>query len=327
MKSGHLQYLVITPARNEEAFLELTIQSMVSQTVRPFRWLIVSDGSTDRTDEIVARYAAQHNWIELFRMPERKTRDFGGKARCFNTGYRHIKDRPHDVLVSLDADITFVPGYFEFLLDKLTQDSRLGVAGTPFSEEGMTYDYRFSSSDHVSGACQVFRRECFEVIGGYVESKGGGIDVIAVLTARMKGWRTHTFVELTCEHHRPMGSANHRHKLMMNYKLGQRQYCLGFHPLWQLFRSTYQMTRKPYVTAGAALGAGYFWSMLRRIPRPIGPELVAFQRRDQMRRLRKFLHLGSPETLQANMPSPAGPAEKPLARSVAPKESIQSVSK
>ena len=323
MKDNRLQYLVITPARNEEAFLELTIQSMVKQTVHPVRWLIVSDGSTDRTDEIAARYAAQYDWIELHRTPERKTRDFGGKARCINTSYARIKHLPHDVIVSLDADITFDPGYFEFLLGKLDEDPRLGLVGTPFSEDGVTYDYRFSSADHVSGACQVFRRECFESIGGYVESKGGGIDVIAVLTSRMKGWRTHTFVEKTCEHHRPMGSANHRLKITVNYKLGQRQYCLGFHPLWQLFRSVYQTTRKPYVTAGAALFVGYFWAMLRRVPRPISPELVAFQQRDQMRRLRKFLHLGSAKPEEV---LPAGLAQKPVAAAVA-KERIQPVSK
>jgi poly-beta-1,6-N-acetyl-D-glucosamine synthase len=327
MKSGNLRYLVITPARNEEAFLELTIESMVKQRVRPMRWLIVSDGSTDRTEEIVMRHAARHDWIELFRMPERKTRDFGGKARCFNTGYQHIKHLPHDVIVSLDADITFDPAYFEFLLEKLALDSRFGVVGTPFSEDGMTYDYRYSSSDHVSGACQVFRRECFEAIGGYVEAKGGGIDVIAVLTARMKGWRTQTFVEMTCEHHRPMGSANHRDKLTMNFKLGQRQYCLGFHPVWQVFRSVYQMTRKPYITAGAALGAGYFVAMLKRTPRVISPELVAFQQRDQMRRLRSFFHLGSANPPKSNVLSPASPAEKPLAAAGIPKENIQSVQK
>jgi poly-beta-1,6-N-acetyl-D-glucosamine synthase len=298
MKDSQLKYLVITPARNEEAFLELTIQSMLKQTVHPVRWLIVSDGSTDRTDEIVARHAAQHDWIELFRMPERKTRDFGGKARCFNTGYARIKSLPHDVIVSLDADITFDPEYFEFLLGNLEADPRLGIVGTPFAEDGHTYDYRYSSADHVSGACQVFRRECFEVIGGYTEAKGGGIDVIAVLTARLNGWRTHTFIEKTCEHHRPMGSANNRLKITMNYKLGQRQYCLGFHPLWQLFRSVYQMTKKPYVTAGAALAVGYFWALLRRVPRPVSPELVAFQQHDQMRRLRKFLHLGRGESNQ-----------------------------
>jgi poly-beta-1,6-N-acetyl-D-glucosamine synthase len=289
MKTADFQYLLVTPARNEEAFLELTIQSVLKQTVRPARWLIVSDGSTDRTDEIVSRYARQHDWIELFRMPERDTRDFGGKARSFNTGYARIKHLAHDVIASLDADITFDPDYFKFLLGKFSADPQLGLAGTPFSEGGETYDYRFSSADHVSGACQVFRRECLEAIGGYVQSKGGGIDVIAVLTARMKGWHTHTFTEKHCDHHRPMGSANYRSKIMANYQLGQRGYALGFHPVWQVFRSIYQMTRKPYVTAGAALFVGYFCAMVRGMERPASPEVVAFQRRDQMRRLRRFL--------------------------------------
>jgi poly-beta-1,6-N-acetyl-D-glucosamine synthase len=327
MNPTGLKYLLVTAARNEETFLELTIQSVVNQTVRPVRWLIVSDGSTDRTDEIVARHAAQHDWIQLYRMPERQARDFGGKARSFNTGYGLIKNIPHDVIVSLDADITFDPEFFEFLLSRLAQDPQLGIVGAPFSEDGMTYDYRYSSADHVSGACQVFRRECFAVIGGYVEAKGGGIDVIAVLTARMKGWRTHTFVEMTCEHHRPMGSANHSDRLTMNYKLGQRQYCLGFHPLWQLFRSAYQMTRQPYVIAGAALGAGYFAAMLKRVPRLISPELVAFQQRDQMRRLRKFLRLGSADSVETPMPLSAGQAGKSIPAPAIPKENIQAVSK
>ena len=289
-----LHYLLITAAKNEEDFIELTIQSVVKQTIRPVRWLVVSDGSTDRTDEIVAHYAAQHDWIELYRMPERKTRDFGGKVICFNTGYARIKSLPHDVIASLDADITFDPEYFEFLLGKLAGDPKLGLVGTPFAEDGQTYDFRFSSVDHVSGACQVFRRECFEQIGGYTQTKSG-IDVIAVLSARMRGWRTRTFTEKHSDHHRPMGSANNRNKFVVNFKLGQTQYGLGFHPLWQTFRAVYQMARKPYITAGVALFAGYFWAMLRRAKRPVSDELVAFQRRDQMRRLRGFLRLGPRE--------------------------------
>jgi glycosyltransferase involved in cell wall biosynthesis len=303
MKTTGLQYLLITAAKNEEAFIELTIQSVVSQTVRPVRWIIVSDGSTDRTDEIVSRYAAKHDWIELYRMPERKTRDFGGKARCFNTAYGRAKHLDFDLVGNLDADLTFTEDYYAFLLQKFADDPKLGLGGTPFSEEGHTYDYRFSSSDHVSGAAQMFRRECFEEIGGYVPVKGGGIDVIAVLTARMKGWRTQPFTEKSCEHHRAMGSANNHLKIAANFKLGQRQYCLGFHPLWQTFRSVYQLSRKPYITAGSALFAGYFWAMLRRLERPIGPELVAFQRRDQMSRLRAFF-------LRRNRPGAAQPAAK-----------------
>jgi biofilm PGA synthesis N-glycosyltransferase PgaC len=288
MNTSPLSYLLVTAAKNEEAFIELTLQSVVSQTVRPVRWLIVSDGSTDRTDEIVTRYAAQHDWIELYRMPERTTRDFGGKARCFNAGYETIKHLPHDVIVSLDADITFDPGFFKFLLDQLALDPGLGIVGAPFSEDGLTYDYRYSSADHVSGACQVFRRECFEAVGGYVPVKGGGIDVIAVLTARAKGWRTRTFTEMSCQHHRPMGSAINGSKWAANFKLGRTGYRLGFHPVWQVFRSLYQMTRKPYIAGGSALFLGYCWAMIRREQRPISEDIVQFQQRDQMKRLRSF---------------------------------------
>jgi glycosyltransferase involved in cell wall biosynthesis len=287
-----LRYLLITAAQNEEAFIELTINSVISQTVLPERWLIVSDGSTDRTDEIVDRYAHQYHWIELLRMPERQTRDFGGKARSFNLGYSRLQHLPHDVVVSLDADITFGPDYFEFLLSRFVQDPQLGLAGTPFSENGITYDYRFTSVEHVSGACQAFRRECMADLGGYTPVKGGGIDSIAVLTARSKGWRTRTFTERSCFHHRPMGSASHKRKLMANFRFGQKSYRLGYHPLWQIFRSVYQMTRKPYVLGAFADSAGYFWAMLCRMERSLSTELVAFQRRDQMTRLRRFLGVG-----------------------------------
>ena len=297
MNGTRLQYALITPARNEEAFIELTIQCVVSQTVPPVRWLVVSDGSTDRTNEIVTRYALEHDWIELLEMPPRQSRDFGGKADCINAGYSSLVVRqpsvPFDFVGSLDADISFDKDYFEFLLRKFASDPQLGLAGTPFSENGETYDYRFSSTDHVSGACQLFRRKCFEAIGGYVPVKGGGIDVIAVLTARSKGWRTRTFTEKTCEHHRPMGSAQERRKTMAVFSAGQKDYRLGFHPVWEIFRSAYQMTRKPYVISGALLFAGYSWAMLRRSQRSVNSELLKFQRQDQMRRLRKFLGLGS----------------------------------
>ena len=141
----------------------------------------------------------------------------------------------------------------------------------------------------MSGACQLFRRECYEQIGGYVPLKGGGIDVVAVLMARMHGWRTRTFTERVCIHHRPMGSANDGSKFVANYKLGQRAYRLGYHPMWQLCRSVYQMTRPPYVSGGMALGAGYLWAMVSRSERAVSHDMIAFQARDQMTRLRAFI--------------------------------------
>jgi glycosyltransferase involved in cell wall biosynthesis len=279
--------VLVTPARNEASFIELTIKSVISQTVLPLRWVIVSDGSTDGTDEIVKRYAAQHDWIELVRMPERNERHFGGKVQAFNAGYARVQDLRFDLLGSIDADISFGPDLFPFLLQEFAQNPGLGVAGAPFHEEGKGYDFRFSSVEHVSGACQLFRRECFEGIGGYVAVKGGGIDVIAVLTARMKGWQARTFPERHYDHHRPMGSASHS-LLAKKFKDGEKDYYLGGHPVWEILRGVYQMKGQPIFFGGCALLAGYFWSWLRRMERPISPELMAFRRRGQMQRLRRF---------------------------------------
>jgi glycosyltransferase involved in cell wall biosynthesis len=277
----------VTPARNEAHFIELTIQSVLAQTVLPLKWVIVSDGSTDGTDDIVKRHAAGHEWIELLRMPERKTRNFAGKAYAFNAGVERVEELPYEVIASLDADITFDKDYFPFLLGKLAADPTLGLVGTPFAEtSGETYDYRFASIEHVSGTCQVFRRECLKGIGGYVPVKGGAIDHIAAITARMKGWKTRTFTDKVCLHHRKMGTAQ-RGPIQAKFKLGVEDYAIGNHPAWELFRSVYQMTKKPYVLRGLALGAGYLWASVLCEDRPVSREFVAFHRQEQIQRLKK----------------------------------------
>jgi hypothetical protein len=162
------------------------------------------------------------------------------------------------------------------------------VAGTPFVEDGVAYDYRFTNLEHVSGACQLFRRECYEQIGGYQAVKGGGIDWIAVTSARMKGWKTRTFLDRVCHHHRPMGTAA-AGRLQALYKLGRQDYFLGGHPLWQCCRAVFQMTRRPFVVGGLLLLAGYLRALARREARPVADELVRFHRREQMARLRRAL--------------------------------------
>lgn len=282
-------FVLITPARNEAQFIELTLKSVVAQTVRPAKWIIVSDGSTDGTDDIVNKYAAEHPWIELVRMPERRERHFAGKVHAFNAGYARVRDLQCEMVGSLDGDISFDEDYFSFLLQMLAEDRELGLVGTPFKgSSSPTYDYRFVSIEHVSGACQLFRRECFEEIGGYVPVKGGGVDHIAVIAARMKGWKTRTFTEKVCLHHRGIGTAE-RGTLMARFRTGAQDYALGGHPIWELFRTVYQMTKRPFAVGGLVLGAGYVWAMIRREEKPISREMVAFRRREQMRRLRQFL--------------------------------------
>jgi len=287
LKQGqaNLSYVLITPARNEEAHIEKTIQSVVSQIVLPKRWVVVSDGSTDRTDDIVKNYVAANPWIEFIRMPEHRDRHFAAKVQAFNAGYDKVKDLDYDIIGNLDADISFDQGYFEVLLSKFENDAGLGVAGTPFVEDGKHYDYRFTNIEHVSGACQLFRRQCFEEIGGYIPIKGGGIDWTAVTTARMKGWKTRTFTERVCYHHRTIGTGN-SNSLGAWFRHGRKDYFLGGHPLWQLFRAFYQMKSKPYILGGLLLFIGYAWAGISRMERPVSQELMAFHRKEQMRRLK-----------------------------------------
>jgi poly-beta-1,6-N-acetyl-D-glucosamine synthase len=281
------EYVLITPARNEATLIELTIKSMVEQTVQPIKWIIVSDGSTDGTDGIVKKYAAEYKWIELVRTPERTERHFAGKVHAFNAGYERVKDLQYDIIGSLDADISFEKDYFSFLLRKFAENPNLGVGGTPFSEGSHHYDYRFTSIEHVSGACQLFRRECFEEIGGYIPIKGGGIDWTAVTTARMKGWKTKTFIEKVCIHHRNIGTGKGA-LLTSRFRFGKQDYYLGGHPLWEVFRSLYQMKTKPYIFGGLFLFLGYFWAFLRKVERPVSRELIDFRQKEQMHRLKVF---------------------------------------
>jgi len=282
-------YVIVTPARNEAQYIELTIKSVIAQTVRPLKWVIVSDGSTDGTDEIISRYSSENPWIELVRMPERRERNFAGKVHAFNAGYRRIQGLGYQVIASLDGDISFEPDYFCFLLGKLAEDQALGLVGTPFKEgSNSAYDYRFTSIEHVSGACQVFRRECFEEIGGYVPLKGGCIDHIAVISSRMKGWRTRTFTEKVCLHHREMGTAQDS-LIAARFKNGWKDYIIGNHPVWEICRGAYQMTKKPLVLGGLMVVTGYVWALIRRVERPVSPELISFYRREQLRRLINFV--------------------------------------
>jgi len=281
-------YVLVTPARNEAQFIKLTLESVVSQTVRPAKWVIVSDGSTDGTDDIVSAYAAKHPWIELVRMPERRERHFAGKVHAFNAGYTRVADVHYDVIGNLDGDVSFDEEYFDFLLTKFAQNPRLGVGGTPFREGSFQYDYRFTSIEHVSGQCQLFRRACFDEIGGYSPREIGGVDLVAVTTARMKGWQTRTFPEKPYVHHRQMGTAT-ASVLAAPFKVGRADYILGSHPVWELARCMYQTTRPPLLLGGSLRLAGFAWAMLNGAENQVPADFVTFRRKEQMHRLRTFV--------------------------------------
>jgi glycosyltransferase involved in cell wall biosynthesis len=283
-----MKYVLITPARNEEAFIEKTLESVCSQTVLPERWVVVDDGSTDKTANIVSDYARRFPWIELVHRPARAERHFAGKALAFQTGFDRLQSIEFDVVGNIDADVSFEPDYIEFLLQKFRERPRLGVAGTAMCEPHFdALKDSFYHEQDVAGNCQLFRLACFKDIGGYTPNKLGGIDWIAVRMARLKGWETHAFPERLFYHYRVMGTAEGG-ILKARFDYGRKDYFLGNHPVWQVFRVTYQMFKWPYVIGGLALLCGYLYGLVTRMKRPVTRELLRFHRREQLARLRKL---------------------------------------
>jgi len=285
-----MKYVLITPAHNEERFITKTLDSMVTQTVLPARWIIVDDGSSDRTAEIVESYAKRHPWIELVRRVQDRNRNFASKAHAVNTGLELANSLQFEILGNLDADVSFGPDYMGFLMQRFSEDPDLGVAGTPFTQEGH-YDSSkdsFEGENYVAGPCQLFRRQCFQEIGGYVPNRAGGLDWIAVMTARMKGWKVRAFPEKRFHHYRTLGTAE-KGALRALFSYGEKDYCLVGSPIWQLFRVAYRVAKKPFVIGGLALLSGYCWAALRRVERSVSPELMRFHRREQMRKLTAIL--------------------------------------
>lgn len=284
-----MKYVLITAARNEESFIARTLDSVTRQTKLPAHWVIVDDGSTDRTAEIIQGYAMRFPWISIIHRANRQGRNFGGKADAINTGFKFIEGSQFDVIGNLDADVSFDPDFMEFLMRKFAADPQLGVAGTPYVEGDFdSARDSFEGEKYVAGQVQLFRRQCFEEIGGYQKSPAGGVDWIAVMTARMKGWKTRSFDEKRFKHHRLMSSAE-RGMIAAYFSYGQKDYYLGGSPLWQIFRVGYRMAKKPLLVGGMAVMAGYCAAAITGMKRPVSAELIRFHRHNQMKKLKNII--------------------------------------
>jgi glycosyltransferase involved in cell wall biosynthesis len=281
-------YVVVTPAHNEAQTLPRLIGCLTAQTARPGRWIVVDDASTDRTAEIVLEAQGRFPWIGLLSRQRDGERHFGGKAQGFNAGVDAALDVPYSYIANLDADVTFPPDYFAYLLGCLENDPRLGVVGTPFREDGFRgYDYRFTNPEHVSGACQLFRRACLDEIGGYQSIPTGGIDWVASTTARMLGWKTLTCRDRVLVHHRPLGTGN-RHWGNLHLRQGRKDYMLGNGLGWETLRCFYQVRNRPFFVGAVLMMAGFLPCAIARPPRPISDRLRKFVHDEHAARLREL---------------------------------------
>jgi poly-beta-1,6-N-acetyl-D-glucosamine synthase len=291
------RYVVITAAKNEADYIGRTLAAMAAQTVPPLRWVVVSDGSTDETDALVRRHAEACPWTTLVRLPERNDRHWGAKVDAFNAGYAQARELEFDFVANLDADVSLSPNYFACLLSHFARNPRLGVAGGEVYDavDGREILPVCHDRNEVPGPCQLFRRACFEEIGGYLRAREGVEDTIATMTAMMHGWEVARFTDCRLVHHRPVGGMGGRSVFKVGFLYGKKDYLLGDHPLWEVGRFLYRMRDKPYVLSSGVRLAAYTWAALRRLPRPVPDAFVAFRRRWQMRRLRAALGLGGGE--------------------------------
>ncbi|MFZ0760690.1 MAG: glycosyltransferase family A protein [Candidatus Sulfotelmatobacter sp.] len=277
------KYVIVSPVRDEEKFVEGTIKSIVGQSIRPSEWIIVNDGSTDRTGDIVDGYARQHPWIRVCHLPNRGFRKpGGGVVEAFNEGYKALRCDDWEFIVKLDGDLILAPDYFERCLDRFREDRRLGIGGGSIyhvldGKESVEHNPQF----HVRGATKIYRRECWEAIGGLWVAPGW--DTIDEVKANMLGWTSRTFPEIKLHHQRLTGTAESRWKDLV--KIGRARYVSGYHPLFMASSCILRSFRQPYLWGSAAIVYGYASGYLRRLPRVNDPLFIKYIRGQQVRRL------------------------------------------
>ena len=275
-------YVVITPARNEEARLRLTLDSMVAQTLRPAEWIIVDDGSSDGTAALVQEYSRHHSWIRGFEREDRGRRLPGaGVVEAFYEGYHSLQCRDWEFLVKLDADLSFHPDFFRRALARFLSQPKLGIGGASlFLLQNGPAQSETGPRFHVRGATKIYRRQCWQAIGGLVAAPGW--DVVDEVKASMLGWTTESFPELIAFHHRPTGGAGPWRDML---KRGQGCYIAGYHPLYVAARCLRHLGSRPWLLGALGMGAGFVSGYLGRIPLQRDPALVRYVHQQQWQRL------------------------------------------
>ncbi|MBI5661138.1 MAG: glycosyltransferase family 2 protein [Ignavibacterium album] len=284
-----MNYIIITPAKNEEKFIEKTIQSVINQTIKPKLWVIVDDGSTDATAEIVKKYLIDYPFIKLIHRETSNERHFGNKVYAIRRGFEEIKDIEYQFYCNLDADVSFESDYFEFLLKKFAENPKLGICG------GKVYDLingRFVPQKYenhsVAGPVQFFRKECYESFGGYQIFKSGFIDGHAEISARKNGWVTQTFPELMVRHYKPAGVAKGS-LWKIRYEGGKFEYKFGYSYLYHLLRTISTINSFRSFFGAISCMFGYLICVIKGDEKLVDDDFIKFVRFEQKQRLKNFL--------------------------------------
>jgi glycosyltransferase involved in cell wall biosynthesis len=288
-KNPQWRYCLVTPARNEEALIGFTLESVVRQTILPAEWIIVSDQSTDRTDEIVLSYAANYPFIKLRRLEQRPKRSFASVVFALEAGIGVIQCKDYQFIGLLDSDVKFGPDYYEQIIARFQADSKLGLAGGLVVDciNGVRASNLHSKGESlrdVAGAVQFFSRDCFAALGGLMAVPEGGWDTLTCVQARHCGYHTQTFSEIEVDHLKPRNIAE-GNVIRRNQQMGEREYALGYHPLFEVVKCGYRCLDRPLLVGGLSRLWGYVSCYLRGRKRIVPDGAIKQIRQEQLNRL------------------------------------------
>lgn len=277
------RYVVISAVRNEEKYIERTIRCVVAQTIKPAEWIIVNDGSVDRTGELIDKYANEYEWIMTTHRDDRGFREAGsGVVEAFYEGYNSLLEPEWDFIVKLDGDLSFGSDCFERCFERFRANAKLGIAGAGIYDlANGKLKLEEAPAFHVRGATKIYRRECWDAIGGLVVAIGW--DTVDEVKANMLGWETRTFANIKVIHHRPTGKADGTWRSLVKY--GVANYVSGYHPIFMSLKCIRRAFKKPYVVGSLGLYYGFLSGYLKRMRRVQDRSMITYLRRQQMRRL------------------------------------------
>jgi glycosyltransferase involved in cell wall biosynthesis len=278
-----MKYTIVSPVKNESAHIEHTLKSVIKQTVLPMEWVIVDDGSTDNTLQIIQDFASKHEWI---RVVENKTHDearSGGSkvVRAFNRGFSTIDDHSYDFIVKLDGDLKLPQNYFETVIETFIQNPKVGICGGYILNKVCDELIKEIEIDyHVRGAFKSVRKTCFDEIGGFKEIwNWDGVDQ---MEAMMRGWETKVF-DLPVIHYRPTSTAYNPYRF--HFKDGRFAYRLRVNFSLLLLRMGGRIKKRPFLISALIYFLGYIYAMIRREGFIVGKDVGDFTNKFHTKRI------------------------------------------
>lgn len=285
-------YVLMTAARNEQQFLGYPIASVLSQTFLPKRWIIVDDGSTDGTGEIIAGYASRYEFIQVIRRDAKGNNlGFASKVFALREAYEQVRGMDYKYIGNLDADVSFEPDYYHKIVSRLEAKKQLGITGGFIfeSDQGVFKSRKSNSVRSVAGAIQMFRRECYEQIGGLTPIRTGGEDWVAETSARMHGWEVMAYPDCRVFHHK--SSAKTRGVWRDQFRMGLMDYAVGSHPLFEAVKCARRFRERPVLGGAFCRFGGFLWGYYKREMRPVSDDFIKYLNREQLMRLKSLITL------------------------------------